>query len=266
MNRSLFWVLMVGIFAIGLGVRLYDLSDPPLDFHPTRQLHSALIARGMYFEQRPDVPAWQRDLAVKQWHIEGEIEPQVFERLVAWTYGLAGGPDLSIPRLYAIAFWMAGAVFIALLAFEWIGAWGALVAAAFFLAWPYGVVASRAFQPEPLMVALIAAALWAALRWEASRRWGWAAAAGLLAGLAIYIKSVAVFFIGPAFAALVVASGGLAERAAQPAGLGDGGVGAPAVCRSPWSMGFSCGVRWPGSSACASSRRCGWTRRFTCAG
>src|SRR5512133_270105 len=212
MNRILFWVLLVGIFAAGLGLRLYDLTDPPLDFHPTRQLHSALIARGMCFEQRAVLPAWQRDLAVKQWRIEGEIEPQVFERLAAWTYGLAGGPDLRIPRLYAIAFWMAGAVFVALLAFEWIGAWGALAAAGFFLVWPYGVIASRAFQPEPLMVALIAAALWAGARWQGSRRWGWAVAAGVLAGLAIYIKSTAVFFIGPAF--LVLALSGIGLRKA----------------------------------------------------
>lgn len=209
-NRPWVWWLLVGlIFAAGLALRLYDLNDPPLDFHPTRQLHSALIARGMYYENLPQAPEWQRELAVRQWRAEGLIEPQVFERLTAWTYSLVGGPQLWVPRLYAILFWMLGAVFLTWLAADFAGWEGAAVAALFFLIWPYGVVASRAFQPDPLMVTLIAAAVWAAVRWERCPAWRWALAAGILAGLAIYIKAVAVFFIAPAFAALVITGRGL---------------------------------------------------------
>jgi 4-amino-4-deoxy-L-arabinose transferase-like glycosyltransferase len=206
----LWWALISLIFVVGLGVRLYRLSDPLEDFHPTRQLHSALIARGMYAETNAGLPAWQREMAVSQWRMEGLIEPQVFERLVAWTYPLTGGPHLAVPRLYAVLFWMVAAVFLTILAADFAGWGGALVAALFFLAWPYGVTASRAFMPEPLMIALLAAGLWAALRWQQGRAspgwgsWGWAVTAGLLSGLAIYIKSVALFFIVPALAALVL--------------------------------------------------------------
>lgn len=209
-RRSMFWWLLIGlIFLVGLAVRLYDLSAPPVDFHPTRQLHSALIARGMHYEAQPGFPSWQREMAINQWHMEGLIEPQVFERLTAWTYGLLGSVDLRAPRLYAILFWMVGAVFVTLLAVEITGYGGALVAALVFLAWPYGVTASRAFQPEPLLIALIAAALWAAVQW--SRRgagWGWTIAAGVLAGAAIFIKSVAVFFLAPPLAVLVLSFSG----------------------------------------------------------
>lgn len=206
------WWLLVGLVCVvGLAVRLYDLADPPLDFHPTRQLHAALIARGMLYEQDLQVPEWQREMAVMQWRAEGVIEPQVFERLVAFAYRLAGGPDLRIPRLFAILAWMAAAVFLIWLAIDVAGPSGALLAALFFLVWPYGVVASRAFQPEPLVVALITACLWAALRWERRGGWRWTLAAGLLAGLAIYVKSVAVFFVGPVLAVLVLGRGGLAR-------------------------------------------------------
>lgn len=205
------WVLILLVFVTGLTVRLYDLADPPLDFHPTRQLHAALIARGMLYEQDDQVPAWQREMAVMQWRAEGLIEPQVFERLTAWAYRLAGGPDLRIPRLFAILAWVAAAVFLVWLAVDAAGSSGALAAALFFLVWPYGVVASRAFQPEPLVVALIAACLWAAVRWERNRGWGWAVSTGLLAGLAVFVKTVAVFFVGPALAVLVLWQGGLAR-------------------------------------------------------
>jgi 4-amino-4-deoxy-L-arabinose transferase-like glycosyltransferase len=209
-SSSLFWWLLFGlVFVVGLSIRLYDLADPPLDFHPTRQLHSALIARGMYLQEHGDVPDWQRQMAVQQWRMEGIIEPQVMEAATAWVYTLTGGIDLRIPRLFAIFFWMAAALFTVLLVIELVGLPGALVAALFFLTWSYGVTASRAFQPEPLMIALTAAALWAAVRWERSQHWHWAILAGLLAGLAIYIKSVTVFQIAPALAVLVLSRHGV---------------------------------------------------------
>lgn len=203
----LWWALLTVIFAVGLGVRLYHLDDPPLDFHPTRQLHSALIARGMYYEQAGNISDGQRQMAVNQWRTEGVIEPQVFERLTAWTYGLLGRTDLRAPRLYAIFFWWVAAVFVVWLAVDLTGRGGALIAAFFFWIWPYGLIASRAFQPEPLMIACMTAAIWAAVRWERRGGWGWTIAAGLLAGLAIYLKSVAVFFVGPVLLVVAVAHG-----------------------------------------------------------
>lgn len=216
----LWWSLMGLIFAVGIMVRLFDLSAPPLDFHPARQMHSALIARGMFAENSAAMPAPQRTMAVKQWRAEGVIEPQVFERITAWTYGLAGRVDLRIPRLYSIFFWLVAAFFVAWLAKDLVGRAGALVAALFFLVWPYGVIASRAFQPEPLMIALSAAALWALVRWERRGTWGWTVAAGLLVGLAVYIKSVAAFFLFPALAVLLITHGGLRGALRNPRGWG----------------------------------------------
>lgn len=204
------YVLLAVIFLVGVGVRLYRLDQPLLDYHPTRQLHSALIARGMYYQQTSNVPEWQRQMAINQWHAEGVIEPQVFERLVAFTYELRGGVALQVPRLYASIFWVVGAIFLALLAYDFTGLSGAVLASLFYLAWPYGVTASRSFLPEALMLPLIISAWWAAVHWARRHTWGWALAAGLLAGLAIYIKSVALFFIAPPFMVLVL------TRSAKP--------------------------------------------------
>ncbi len=203
---ALWWSLVVLIFAVGLAIRLYDLSDAPLDFHGTRQLHSALIARGMYYQNLDTIPEWQRNMAVTQWRAEGEIEPQVFERLVAWTYSLAGGAYLWIPRLYSILFWSLGGIALLWLAKELAGKDGALAAIWFYMIWPYGAIASRSFQPDPLLVSLIIWALWALVHWSRRPTWAWTVTAGLLAGLAVYIKLVAVFFVGPAFALFLLFS------------------------------------------------------------
>lgn len=205
-SKWLLWGAVVILFALGLGIRLYDLTDLPLDFHSTRQMHSALIARGMYYENLPDIPEWQRHMAVQQWEAEGLIEPPIMERLTAITYGLIGQDLLRVARLYAIFFWMVGAFGLFLLARSLIGDNGAVVALGYFLILPYGALASRAFQPDPLMVSAIIWSWWAADRWRRSQTWKNAVIAGLLAGLAIFVKSVAVFFVAGGLIGLVFAA------------------------------------------------------------
>ncbi len=215
-SRIFLWLIATLLFAVGLVIRLYDLSDLPLDFHATRQLHSILMARGMYYQNLETAPQWQRDLAVRQWKAEGLIEPPVMERLTALTYRLVGAEDLRIPRLYSIFFWMLGSVFLFLLALDLVGAVGALVALAYYVILPYAAVASRAFQPDPLLVASIVTAWWAMLRWYRRPTWSRAVAAGLLAGWAIFVKSVAVFFIGPAWLGLLLAGLGFRRTIRTP--------------------------------------------------
>ncbi len=43
------------VIVVGFGIRLLDLTDPPMDFHGTRQLRAATIARGMYYEMSPSM-------------------------------------------------------------------------------------------------------------------------------------------------------------------------------------------------------------------
>ncbi|MBM3152402.1 MAG: glycosyltransferase family 39 protein [Chloroflexi bacterium] len=186
------------LFALAVGVRLMDLTDLPLDTNPTRQLHSALKARGMYMQDASGVPDWQRQVAVKQWERGGIIEPEILENLVAWTYRLTG-PHLWVARLYSILFWTLGGAALYALARRLTDFDGAILALAFYLFLPYGIIDSRSFQPDPLMVALLVGFLWAFERWGSLRNWRWALAAGLLGGLSILVKSTAVFFVAGAW-------------------------------------------------------------------
>ncbi len=205
-ERSRLWTIIavVLLFALGLGIRLYDLTDPPLDFHPTRQLHSMMIARGMYYENLDNAPEWKRELAVRQWKAEMLLEPPIVERLAAFSWKIAGGEYLWIPRVFSILFWMAAAGFLYWIARDITGANGGVIALAYMLILPFAAIASRSFQPEPLMIASIVAAWWGMLRWYRRPTWGRAVAAGLLAGWAIFVKSVAVFFIAPAWLGLIL--------------------------------------------------------------
>jgi len=199
---------VVLLFVLGLSIRLYDLTDLPLDFHPTRQLLSALKARGMYYQGRTDVPDWQRKFAVQQWKSKAEIEPEIVERLVAFTYRFTG-EQLWIGRIYSSIFWLIGGLFLYLLACDLSSPVGGLLALAFYLFLPYGVIASRSLQPDPLMVMFTIAFWWAVNRWAmtlglrdsaapartTSAGVRWAILTGLLGGLAILVKFSAAFFV-----------------------------------------------------------------------
>jgi hypothetical protein len=197
------WLMLALVFFFGLVGRFYDFDDPPLDFHPTRQLHSMLIARGMYYENLEDAREDHRNLAVLQWKSEGQIEPPIMERLSAWGYRLVGTDDLRVPRFLAIFFWTAGAVALFFLLREVVGIYGAVIGLAYYMVLPFPLFASRSFQPEPLMTAAIIFSWWAMVRWAKHRTWLNAVMTGLLSGFAIYVKLPAIFFVAPALLVLV---------------------------------------------------------------
>ena len=206
-------IALVLIFGVALAIRLYDLTDLPLDFHPTRQLVSIIKARGLYYETQPDgISTKQLETGIHMAQLKADVEPVVFERLVAYTYGFTG-EGLWVPRVYSSLFWLIGGVFLFLLAREFVSFAGAFLSTAYYLIFPYAVIASRSFQPDPLMVMLLLAFLSTFARWttlasnpsrsraepdgEAGTGAGIITAllAGLFGGMAIFIKFSAVFFV-----------------------------------------------------------------------
>lgn len=232
LNLSVYLALATaGIFILGLGLRLLDLTDPPLDFHATRQLHAAVIARGMYYQMLPSADPALRDQAVRLWKVQEVFEPPIFERLVAVTYLLAGGEHLWIARLYSTLFWLVGGAALFALARRLLAdhtafsahsspslapTAGALVALAYYLVVPYGVTASRSFQPDPMMVMWIILAAYAIYRWGESPSWKWAILSSIFGALGILTKVVAIFPVLAVLLAVSLASCGLKKMLKNP--------------------------------------------------
>ena len=186
------------VFGLAFAIRMYDLTDLPLDFHPTRQLLSAHKARGLYYQTQPDgISTQQLETGIRQAQLKADVEPVVFEQLVAFTYRFTG-EHVWIARIYASLFWLLGGGFLFLILRELISFDGAIVSTAYYLFYPYAVIASRSFQPDPLMVMLTIGFWWSFERWltqTSSTAWRWATLAGILGGLAIFIKFSAAFFV-----------------------------------------------------------------------
>ena len=195
-SRTARTVAILAVFIFGIAIRLYDLTDLPLDFHSTRQLLSMIKARGMYYETRTDVPSEERSFAIQQWKFRASVEPEFFERIVAWTYRFTG-EQVWVARVYSSAFWIIGGIFLYLLARRLTSEDGAIAATAVYLFLPYAVIASRSFQPDPLMVMLIVMFLWAVWEWvsltpatlpqgeKSPKGWMRAALAGLFGGVLV---------------------------------------------------------------------------------
>lgn len=181
-----YWVsgiVVVFLLALGLGIRIYDIADQPLDFHATRQLRGAIIARGMYYQLLPSADPEMRQMAINFQNSTGQYEPSILEWLSARTYLFFGHEDLSVPRLYSSIFWMIGGFFVYLLArrildrqqitdspaaLNYIKStlFAALVALAYVVILPFTVQASRSIQPDPLMVMWIVITAYLLYRWS----------------------------------------------------------------------------------------------------
>lgn len=194
------------LMLLAFGLRMVDLTDAPLDFHPTRQLRDAIVAHSIYYQLQPPADAYLQEQAVALRNSVAELEPPILDSVVAVGYLVAGSEQLWIARIITSFFWVAAAVPLYDLARRMTGRGAALLAVAYFLFLPFAVQASRSFQPDPFMVVWVVLAMYAAYRWSETRTWKWAWTAGLAAGFAILIKVVAGYLVVGFMAAVVLAA------------------------------------------------------------
>jgi 4-amino-4-deoxy-L-arabinose transferase-like glycosyltransferase len=193
--------LLVVLAVVAVAVRVPGLGAFPDEFHPTRQYRAALITRRMVATVSPgtlDVSAdraraYQTDL----------LEPPITELLASVSTIVTGGEHLWLDRLIGVLFWVAAGAFVAALAARLTSWSGAVVSAALFWFLPYTVYASRSFQPEPLFLCLMAAALWATVRYDEREGRRSLLVAGALGGAAVLVKPVAVFQVGLTYLVLL---------------------------------------------------------------
>ena len=189
------WVLLGFLLISAFGVRMIHLKELPLDFHPTRQYRSAMLARAFYLDSAQSIPAWRKDVIQAQREDLGLLEPPLFEIIVAQIYKLTGTERLWIPRLLSILFWLLGGGFVFVIAYRLGSVDTAALAAAFFLFVPFGIRASRSFQPDVLMLTLLIWTLYLLLRYRDNPTWTHLYLAATAAGLATFVKPQGVFML-----------------------------------------------------------------------
>lgn len=202
-------IVVVSLFILGVVVRLVDLTDPPLDFHGTRQLRNAIVARGIYSQIASGIDPEDRQAAIAASNRVGVYEPPILEAIVAGTYRLIGQETLWVSRIWTTVFWLIAGIALFDLARRMTTIDGAIIATGFYLLLPFAVQASRSFQPDPGMVMWFILFLYFLYRWSEDRSWRWVILAGLSAGMAALIKVVIAYMIAGGAISIVLAVLGL---------------------------------------------------------
>jgi 4-amino-4-deoxy-L-arabinose transferase-like glycosyltransferase len=213
---SNWFILFIILLTLGGLLRLLDITDPPLDFQPSRQLRNSLVARDIYYSLLSTATTEQRELASSFARSVGQYEPPVTESIVAVTYLFTGGENFIAARIWSALFWLLAGIALFDLARRAVSPWAALLALAYYLILPFSVQASRSFQPDPLMTSAFVIGIYFLYRWSEDltpspspgRRgessWKWAILAGVFLGFATFVKIVIAFFVGAAAIALVL--------------------------------------------------------------
>ena len=125
-DRPWLWkAFLAAALLASFGLRMINLQDPPLDFASTRQLFSALKARGIYYEYVTNVPEATRNQAISLGEV-GIVEPPVLENIVAQTYRLFG-EHIWIGRIYSSFFWVIAGLALFLLIREFASTSAAMI-------------------------------------------------------------------------------------------------------------------------------------------
>jgi 4-amino-4-deoxy-L-arabinose transferase-like glycosyltransferase len=201
---SNWFILFIILLALGGLLRLIDITDPPLDFHSSRQLRNSLVARDIYYSLLPSATTEQRDLASSFASAVGKYEPPVIESIVAVTYLFTGGENIASARIWETLFWILAGIALFDLMRRAVSPWAALIGLAYYLVLPFSVEVSRSFQPDPLMTSAFVIGIYFLYRWSEEQIWKWAILAGIFLGFATFVKIVIAFFVGAAAIALVL--------------------------------------------------------------
>ncbi|MBY0278131.1 glycosyltransferase family 39 protein [Candidatus Binatia bacterium] len=185
----------MGLLLSGLLLRCNHLDAPLLEGAAAKQTHTAMVARNLYRGRA----SWLRPL------VDDIGRPGYFLKEVplvpgtaALAYRLTGRVDERAGRLIGIVAWLAGSLFLHAIVRRSVTNGVALLAVAWFLAAPLGIVYSRAFMSDAALVAASLAAFLTLLRWRDGPSAARALAVGLFAGLSLALKPHAVFWLVPA--------------------------------------------------------------------
>jgi hypothetical protein len=203
------WIVVILILAAFL--RLYDLTDEPLELHPTRQFRALIIARSFYYPSLEDISAEKLEFAEGQAAQVGLIEPSILEFLSAQLYKLAGKEITWLGRIFPITAWLLGGLALFSLARRISSTSAAFLSLIYYFFLPFGARFSRVLMADPIMVAGSVASLWALYSWQQNGKTKYAVLVGLLTGVTILLKSVAGIILILPFALLILSSFSLKE-------------------------------------------------------
>ena len=243
LGSGVYLLLAVLLLGSALALRLAGIDQPSIE---QRETQSALLARRWSVDRESLSEPERRVIAVVDEEIR-PIEPPILDAIAATAFRVSGDESFWFPRLVSACFWIAGGVFLLLVARRLTTAGGALVALALYLVWPYAVWHSRLFMPDSLLVCSLLAASWTVMRyWERPSTRRLTAAAGASSFATLVKPGVAFLFLLALFASLALSHGELRRSLRGPLPLFAVAAALAAALYGVWGL-YLTDVIWEGA-------------------
>jgi hypothetical protein len=198
--------LLIALMGLAALFRIYRLTAPGILVE--REYTSAIFARAFYFEHTPSIEPWRVAMARTVLQAQPVLEPPLTEWLVSLMYRVAGREVLWLARLLTSSFWLIGGLCLFALARHFLSTSAAFLALAYYLFVPAGVLASRSFQPDALMMMAFLASLYSLVRYFDQPTLPKLLLAAGLAGLTLLLRPLVVFAIYAALVSMSIAQQG----------------------------------------------------------
>ena len=206
-ERNSVWltICLITIFVMGALIRRDEIKAPGHLIE--REYNSAIWARAFYFGANNGVETWRKENALATRERVGLLEPPLTEYLVSLIYRIMGREEIWYARYLTGVFWLMGGVFLYRLARILTGVNAALFATAYYLFVPMGIIISRSFQPDSLMMMLFLIALYGIVVYFEKPSWGRLVLAGIITGMTILVRPLVLFALLAAFVAMSASKG-----------------------------------------------------------
>ena len=163
------------------------------------------FARAYYFTNNDEVEDWRRDIAIIAKDQQPVLEPPVLEYLVSLIYRVMGREEtILLPVILTNAFWLIGGIFMFLIARKLLSTDEAFIATAYYFFVPMGVIISRSFQPDLLMMMLFLISLYVLVLYFEVPSTKRLLSAAILTGITLLLRPLVIFAIFFAFLAFSI--------------------------------------------------------------
>jgi 4-amino-4-deoxy-L-arabinose transferase-like glycosyltransferase len=203
-NEKSMWfkAFLVILFIIAALIRQDDIRAPGHLIE--REYNSAVFARAFYFENNDLIEPWRQENARITKEKFPLLEPPVTEYFVSIVYRIVGQEEIWYGRYVTSAFWLIGGIFLYKLVRKLISVDAAVIAVAYFLFVPWGIIISRSVQPDALMMMMYIISLFSIVTHFEKPEWRRLLIAGLITGLTLLLRPLVIFAIFGAFIALAI--------------------------------------------------------------
>src|SRR5215207_2978104 len=194
------------IFLLATLVRLDEIKAPGhlLD----REYTSAIFARAYYFANNEKVEDWRREIVVIARNQQPVLEPPLLDYMVSIIYRIMGREELYFARYLTNAFWLIGGIFMFLITRKLLSIDEAVIATAYYLFVPMGVIISRSFQPDSLMMMLFLASLYLLVNYFENGKKKSLLQASVVTAITLLLRPLVLFTIFCTFLALSIENKG----------------------------------------------------------